>query len=63
MSGQIVGASLIAVSRQRNTNTEKANIKAGRIPEHGKDKPAKLHHKDRDARWTLKLTRRLLSAV
>lgn len=57
MSGQIVDASLVAAPRQRNTNAEKADIKAGRIPEHWKDKPAKLSHKDRDARRTLKFTK------
>ena len=57
MSGQIVDASLVAAPRQRNTNAEKADIKAGRIPEHWRDKPAKLSHKDRDARWTLKFTK------
>ena len=57
MSGQILDASLVAVPRQRNISGEKADIKAGRIPEHWKDKPAKLCHKDRDARWTLKFTK------
>ena len=57
MSGQIIDASLVTAPRQRNTNAEKADIKAGRIPEHWKDKPAKLSHKDRDARWTLKFTK------
>jgi len=57
MSGQIVDASLVAAPRQRNTNAQKADIKAGRIPEHWRDKPAKLSHKDRDARWTLKFTK------
>lgn len=57
MSGQIIDASLVAAPRQRNTNAEKADIKAGRIPEHWKNKPAKLSHKDRDARWTLKFTK------
>lgn len=47
----------MAAPRQRNTNAEKADIKTGRIPEHWKDKPAKLRHKDRDARWTLKFTK------
>lgn len=50
MSGQIVDASLVTAPRQRNTNAEKADIKAGRIPEQWQDKPAKLYHKDRDAR-------------
>ena len=57
MSGQILDATLVAAPRQRNTAAEKAEIKAGRIPEHWKDKPAKLRHKDRDAGWTLKFTK------
>lgn len=57
MSGQIVNASLVATPRRRNTNAEKADIKAGRIPEHWKNNPAKLRHKDRDTRWTLKFTK------
>src|SRR3954453_1190485 len=32
MSGQIVDATLVAAPRQRNTDEEKAEIKAGRIP-------------------------------
>ena len=39
---------------QRNTEGEKADIRAGRIPEAWRDKPAKLAQKDRDARWTVK---------
>lgn len=57
MSGQIVDASLVAAPKQRNTETEKADIKAGRIPEAWKKKPAKLRQKDRDARWTVKFTK------
>lgn len=57
MSGQIVDASLVAAPRQRNTNAEKADIKTGKIQEAWKDNPAKLRHKDRDARWTLKFTK------
>jgi IS5 family transposase len=53
MSGQIVDASLVAAPKQRNSAAEKAEIKAGRIPQEWKDKPAKLAQKDRDARWTL----------
>jgi len=49
MSGQIVDASLIQAPRQRNTMAEKEDIKAGRIPEDWKRKPARLRHKDRDA--------------
>lgn len=40
MSGQIVDASRCAAPRQRNTNVEKAEIKAGRIPERWEDQPA-----------------------
>jgi transposase, IS5 family len=54
MSGQIVDASIIAAPRQRNTESEKRDIKEGRIPEEWKAKPQKLAQKDRDARWTLK---------
>ena len=57
MSGQIVDASLIAAPRQRNTNEEKAAIKAGRVPDNWKDEPAKLRQKDQDARWTVKFTK------
>jgi IS5 family transposase len=57
MSGQIVDATLVAAPRQRNTAEEKAAIKAGRIPADWTAKPAKLRHKDRDARWTVKFTK------
>src|SRR5919202_4594627 len=57
MSGQIVDATLVAVPRQRNTTEEKAEIKAGRIPAAWQAKPAKLRHKDRDARWTVRFTK------
>ena len=57
MSGQIVDASLVAAPRQRNTDDEKKAIKEGRIPTNWKAKPAKVRHKDRDARWTVKFTK------
>src|SRR5246127_4874871 len=57
MSGQIIDASLVAAPRQRNTDDEKKAIKEGRIPANWKAKPAKLRHKDRDARWTVKFTK------
>ena len=57
MGGQIVDASLIAAPKQRNTEDEKKTIKEGRIPEDWKAKPAKLAHKDRDARWTVKFSK------
>ncbi|CAG1001624.1 hypothetical protein MYXO_03064 [Myxococcaceae bacterium] len=56
MSGQIPGSrprtdsSLIAAPKQRKTKEEKDDIRAGRIPDAWKDKPAKLRQKDRDAR-------------
>src|SRR5690349_8862464 len=57
MSGQIVDASLVAAPRQRNTQAEKDDVRAGRVPEGWRRKPAKLRHKDRDARWTVKFTK------
>ncbi len=54
MGGQIIDASIIAAPKQRNTEGEKAEIKAGRIPEAWTDQPAKLAQKDLDARWTVK---------
>ena len=57
MSGQIVDASLVAAPKQRNTDDEKKAIKDGRIPQDWEAKPAKLRHKDRDARWTVKFTK------
>jgi len=57
MGGQIVDASVVPAPKQRNTEQEKTAIKEGRIPESWKDKPAKLRHKDRDARWTVKYTK------
>lgn len=57
MSGQIVDATLVSAPKQRNREDEKAAIKAGRVPEAWKDKPAKLRQKDRDARWTVKFAK------
>jgi transposase len=57
MSGQILDATLAAAPKQRNTNAEKADLRAGRIPEDWQDRPAKLSHQDRHARWTLKFTK------
>jgi hypothetical protein len=33
-----------------------ADIKEGRVPDEWQDKPAKLRQKDRDARWTVKIS-------
>jgi len=56
MSGQIVDASLVPAPKQRNTETEKAAIKAGKVArEIWPDEPNKAAQKDVDARWTLKI--------
>ncbi|MEQ1956489.1 IS5 family transposase [Mesorhizobium sp. CN2-181] len=56
MSGQIVDASLVPAPKQRNTESEKAAIKAGKSArEIWPDEPAKAAQKDTDARWTLKI--------
>jgi len=60
MSGQILDATLVAAPKQRNTNTEKADLRAGRIPEDWQDKPSRLSHKDRHASWTLKQSGRMM---
>ena len=57
MGGQIIDAALVAAPKQRNSEGEKAEIKAGRVPESWKEKPAKLAQKDRDARWTVKFSK------
>jgi IS5 family transposase len=58
MGRQMIDASIIEAPRQRNTDAEKDDLKAGRIPEDWKANPAKLRQKDRDGRWTLKRGRR-----
>jgi transposase, IS5 family len=57
MGGQIIDATLVAAPKQRNTDGEKAAIKAGEVPEAWKEKPAKLRQKDRNARWTVKFAK------
>ena len=57
MSGQILDTTLVAAPKQRNTNDEKTDLREGRIPQDWQDKPSKLSHKDRHARWTLKFTK------
>ncbi len=42
---------------ERNTEDEKKAIREGRIPEGWEKNPAKLRHKDRDARWTVKFSK------
>lgn len=57
MPVQILDATLVAAPKQRNTNAEKADLRARRISEDWKNKPAKLFHKDRHVRWTLKFAK------
>lgn len=57
MGGQIVDATIVAAPKQRNTDAEKADIKAGKVPDAWKDEPAKLRQKDPDARWTVKFSK------
>jgi IS5 family transposase len=57
MGGQIVDATIVAAPKQRNSDAEKADIKAGKVPDAWKDEPAKLRQKDRDARWTVKFSK------
>lgn len=47
----------MAALKQRDTNGKKADFREERIPEDRKDKQEKLSHKDRDARWTQKVTK------
>ena len=53
MGGQIVDATVVAAPKQRNTEAEKAELKAGRVPAAWAANPKKLAQKDRDARWTV----------
>ena len=56
MAGQIVDASLVPAPKQRNTEDEKAAIKAGKsAAEIWPDEPSKAAQKDTNARWTLKI--------
>jgi IS5 family transposase len=54
MGGQIVDATIVEAPHQRNSDGEKAVLKAGKIPADWQANPAKLAQKDCDARWTLK---------
>ncbi len=54
MGGQIVEVTVVAAPKERNTEAEKAELKAGRVPVVWRAQPAKLAQKDRDARWTIK---------
>ncbi|MEM6934521.1 MAG: IS5 family transposase [Pseudomonadota bacterium] len=58
MGGQMIDASIVEAPRQRNTDGEKDELKADRVPEAWAANPAKLRQKDRDGRWTLKRGRK-----
>ena len=53
-SGQIIDATFVPVPIQRNGREENALIKAGAVPLEWGAEPAKVPHKDTDARWTKK---------
>jgi IS5 family transposase len=56
MSGQIVDASLVPAPKQRNTESEREAVKAGKsAKEIWPDEPNKAAQKDVNARWTLKI--------
>jgi hypothetical protein len=57
MGGQIVDATIVATPKQRNSDGEKADIKAGKVPDEWQKKLAKRRQKDRDARWTVKFSK------
>ena len=58
MGGQIVDATLVAAPKQRNTDAEKAAIKAGQTADEiWPDEPAKAAQKDVNARWTVKFSK------
>ena len=58
MAGQIVDATLVAAPRQRNTEGEKAAIKAGKAADEiWPDRPARARQKDTHARWTVKFSK------
>lgn len=50
--GQVIGASLIAAPRQRNSREGNAKTKKGEMPEDWEGDPAKLRQKGVEARWT-----------
>jgi IS5 family transposase len=53
-SGQIIDATFVPVPIQRNGREDNALIKQGAVPMEWGKTPAKLAHKDTDARWTKK---------
>jgi len=56
--GQLVDASLISAPKQRLTQEEKAQIKAGKSAAEIWDNPNQASQKDTSARWTVKYSRK-----
>ena len=52
--GQIIDATIVSAPKQHNSREENETIKDGGTPEDWKQKPAKNHQKDKDARRTKK---------
>ena len=52
--GKIIDASIVEVPVQRNSREENKQIKEGIVPKDWKQYPAKLSHKDTQAKWTSK---------
>jgi hypothetical protein len=60
MSGEIIDASLAPAPKQRNTDDGRQAIKGGKSAQDiWLDDPAKAAQKDVDARWTLKIGRKV----
>jgi IS5 family transposase len=57
MGGEIVDATIVAALKLRNTEVERATVKAGQIPKGWAEKPAQLRQKDRSARWRVKFSK------
>lgn len=57
MAGQIVDATLVVAPRQRNSDSKKTEIMAGRVPKGWQDKPDKLRQKDGHVCWTVKFAK------
>lgn len=61
--GQTLDATLVAATRQRNTDAERVQIKAGRTAaEIWPEKPARARQKDVCGRWTVKYSKATVRA-
>src|SRR5260370_2701743 len=50
----MVDATIVPVTKQRNSRDENDDVKAGKTPGAWKKDPSKNRQKDKDARWTKK---------